>query len=166
MDLYDIIFYLFALLTLVSAYFVVTNKNIVHSAFFLLFTLFGIAGLYVLLGADFLAVVQIMVYVGGILILLLFGVMITNKITNVSIKTGTIHIIPAAIVIGLFAGALASIMVKTQWQTESAKIPFTTSYALGKSLITEYVLIFEILGILLLIALIGAASITRREEKE
>ncbi|MBZ0178135.1 MAG: NADH-quinone oxidoreductase subunit J [Melioribacteraceae bacterium] len=166
MDLYDIIFYLFALLTLVSAYFVVTNKNIVHSAFFLLFTLFGIAGLYVLLGADFLAVVQIMVYVGGILILLLFGVMITNKITNVSIKTGTIHIIPAAIVIGLFAGALASIMVKTQWQTESAKIPFTTSYALGKSLITEYVLIFEILGILLLIALIGAASIARREEKE
>ncbi len=166
MDLYDIIFYLFAILTLVSAYFVVTNKNIVHSAFFLLFTLFGIAGLYVLLGADFLAVVQIMVYVGGILILLLFGVMITNKITNVSIKTGTIHIIPAAIVIGLFAGALASIMVKTEWQTETAKIPFTTSYALGKSLITEYLLIFEILGILLLIALIGAASIARREEKE
>lgn len=166
MNLYDIIFYLFAILTVVSAYFVVTNKNIVHSAFFLLFTLFGIAGIYVLLGADFLAIVQIMVYVGGILILLLFGVMITNKITDVSIKTGTIHIVPAAIVAGLFAGALVSIMIKTDWQTESTKIPFTTSYSLGKSLISEYVLIFELLGILLLIALIGAASIARREDKE
>lgn len=166
MNLYDIIFYLFAILTVVSAYFVVTNKNIVHSAFFLLFTLFGIAGIYVLLGADFLAIVQIMVYVGGILILLLFGVMITNKITDVSIKTGTIHIVPAAIVVGLFAGALVSIMIKTDWQTESTKIPFTTSYSLGKSLISEYVLIFELLGILLLIALIGAASIARREDKE
>ena len=88
MTLYDIIFYIFALVTILSAYLVVTVRNIVYSAFSLLFTLFGIAGLYALLGADFVAIVQLIVYVGGILILMIFGVMLTNKITNVQIKTG------------------------------------------------------------------------------
>ena len=69
MIIYDLIFYLFAALTLVSAFFVVTLRNIVYSAFFLLFTFLGVTGLYVLLAADFIAIVQLVVYVGGILIL-------------------------------------------------------------------------------------------------
>lgn len=164
MSIFDIIFYLFAIITIVSGFLVVSSKNIVHSAFYLLFTFFGVAGLYALLGADFIAVVQVMVYIGGILILIIFGVMLTNKITDVQIKTGTLQVIPAAIIVGLFAGALASIMVKTQWHTQVSKIPNTTMYSLGDMLINEYVLIFELLGILLLIALIGAASIARREK--
>ncbi len=86
MTLYDFIFYLFAAITIVSAFFVVTLRNIVYSAFFLLFTFFGVAGIYIILGADFVAMVQLIVYVGGILILILFGVMLTNKITNVQLK--------------------------------------------------------------------------------
>jgi len=164
MGIYDIIFYLFAIITIVSGFFVVTSKNIVHSAFYLLFTFFGVAGLYALLGADFIAVVQVMVYIGGILILIIFGVMLTNKITDVPIKTGTLQVIPAAIIVGMFAGALASIMVQTQWHTQISNIPKTTMYSLGDLLINEYVLIFELLGILLLIALIGAASIARRDK--
>ncbi|MEK6571394.1 MAG: NADH-quinone oxidoreductase subunit J, partial [Bacteroidota bacterium] len=78
MQLFDIVFYVFALVTVVSAFVVVFSKNIVHSAFSLLFTFFGVAGLYVLLNADFLAVTQLLIYVGGILILLLFGVMLTS----------------------------------------------------------------------------------------
>ncbi|MDP2036341.1 MAG: NADH-quinone oxidoreductase subunit J, partial [Ignavibacteria bacterium] len=96
MNYYDIIFYLFAIITLVSAGFVVTTRNVIYSAFFLLFTFFGVAGIYVLLAADFIAVVQIMVYVGGILILLLFGVMLTNKMTNVDIRTGASNLLPAS----------------------------------------------------------------------
>ena len=75
MSIYDFIFYLFAAVTIVSGLMVVSSGNIVRSAYYLLSTLFGISGLYVLLGADFVAVTQIMVYIGGILILLLFGVM-------------------------------------------------------------------------------------------
>jgi NADH-quinone oxidoreductase subunit J len=162
MTTYDIIFYLFAIVTVVSAFFVVTNRNIVHSAFFLLFTLFGVAGLYVLLAADFVAIVQLIVYVGGILILLLFGVMLTNKITNVEIKTGTIHALPAAIVLGLFAGAVGAIVLNTNWKVFNISASEPTTAALGSMLINEYALIFELLGILLLIALIGAASMARR----
>ena len=162
MTVYDVIFYLFASVTLISAFFVVTNRNIVHSAFYLLFTFFGVAGIYVMLGSDFVAIVQRIVYVGGILILLLFGVMITNKITNVDIKTGTIHTLSASIVLGLFAGALGAAILNTNWKVVELPVAEASTSGLGTMLISEYALIFELLGILLLIALIGAASMARR----
>lgn len=162
MNTYDIIFYLFAAITLLSGLFVVTNRNIVHSAFFLLFTFFGVAGIYVLLGADFVAIVQLIVYVGGILILLLFGVMLTNKITNVEIRTGTTNIFPALVGVGLFSGTLIAGMINSQWRIVESAIPVSTTGSLGHLLMQEYVLVFELLGIILLIALIGAASIARR----
>jgi len=165
MTLYDIIFYLFAVITIASAFVVVTTRNVIYSGFTLLFTFFGVAGIYVLLGADFLAIVQIMVYVGGILILILFGVMLTNKITDVDIRTGTIHLLPAAIGVGILFGALTSVMVWTDWKTEPVELPITTTYAIGKELLTNYVLIFELLGILLLVVLIGAASIARSDKE-
>lgn len=162
MEFYDIIFYLFAAITLLSAFFVVTNRNIVHSAFYLLFTFFGVTGIYVLLGADFVAIVQLIVYVGGILILLIFGVMITNKITQVDIKTGTVHTLPAAIGVGLFTGIVGAVILNTEWAIVDSPMPATTLSTLGEMLLTEYVLIFELLGILLLVALIGAASMARK----
>lgn len=165
MNLYDIIFYFFAALTIISAYIVVSSKNIIHAAFSLLLTFFGVAGIYVLLGADFIAIVQIMVYVGGILILLIFGVMLTNKITSIDIKTGTLNVMAASAGIGIFMGLVLWILLNTGWYQAPAAIPNTTITGLGELLITDYVLIFELLGVLLLIALVGAASIARREKE-
>lgn len=162
MNIYSIIFYLFAAITVISAFFVVTTRNIVHSAFYLLFTFFGVAGIYVLLGADFVAVVQLIVYVGGILILLIFGVMLTNKITNVQIKTGTMQMLPAAIGVGLFAGLLLSTLTNTSWKVIPTVVPASNAGTIGTILLQEYVIVFELLGIILLIALLGAASIARR----
>ena len=162
MPVYTIIFYLFAAITVLSAFFVVTTRNIIHSAYYLLFTLFGIAGIYVLLGADFIAIVQLVVYIGGILILLLFGVMLTNKITHVQIKSGTIKIIPAALGVALFAGILAAVLLNTKWKTINNELPLATTHSLGLLLLQQYGVVFELLGILLLIALIGAASMARK----
>ena len=162
MGIYDLIFYLFAAVTVLSAYFVVTTRNIVRAAFFLLFTFFGVTGIYVLLGADFVAIVQLIVYIGGILILLIFGVMITNKITEVDIKTGTIHTLPAAIGVGMFTGVVGAIILDTDWFQVKSEMPQSTLSALGNLLLNEYVLIFELLGIILLVALIGAASMARK----
>jgi len=162
MNYYDLIFYLFAAVTILSALMVVTNRNIVHSAFYLLFTFFGVAGLYVLLAADFIAIVQLIVYVGGILILLLFGVMLTNKITNVEIRTGTINLVPAVIGVGLLAGALLAAVINAPWKINNIEQAVPTTNILGTLLLQEYLLIFELLGIVLLIALIGAASIARK----
>ena len=162
MNIYDLIFYLFAAVTVISAFFVVTIRNIVRAAFFLLFTFFGVSGIYVLLGADFVAIVQLIVYVGGILILLLFGVMITNKITEVEIKTGTVNTLPAAIGVGLFTGMMGAVILNTEWRQVSSQMPESTLSALSSMLLNEYVLVFELLGILLLVALIGAASMARK----
>lgn len=162
MSIYDLIFYLFALVTVLSAYFVVTVRNIVYSAFFLLFTLFGIAGLYALLGADFIAIVQLIVYVGGILILMIFGVMLTNKITNVQIKTGVWQILPATIGVGIFGGFLLAVLMNTNWRNFNIQSTPPTTFQLGQLLMNEWIIVFELLGIVLLIALLGAASIARK----
>jgi NADH-quinone oxidoreductase subunit J len=167
MQLFDIVFYIFAFITVVSAFIVVFSKNIIYSAFSLLFTFFGVAGLYVLLSADFLAVTQILIYVGGILVLLLFGVMLTNKVVNVELKTGTIQTFPALILVAIVAGSLSGLFYST-WKGVAmpATSPQTTTHALGELLMTSYLLPFEVASIVLLVALIGAAMISRREGKK
>src|SRR6266567_6723821 len=83
----QVIFYFFAVLTVASAAIVVFSSSLIYSAFALLFTFFGVAALYVFLGADFLAATQLVIYVGGILILLLFGVMLTHKIYDLDLRS-------------------------------------------------------------------------------
>jgi NADH-quinone oxidoreductase subunit J len=166
MQLYDAVFYIFAFITIVSAVIVVFSRNIMYAAFALLFTFFGVAGLYVLLAADFLAITQILIYVGGILVLMLFGVMLTSNVVSVDIKTGTFHTIPAmfivAVVAGSFAGLFYSIWSDVGTPTTT---PDTTTPTLGQMLMTSYVLPFEVASVVLLVALIGAAFIARRERK-
>ncbi len=166
MDVFDILFFVFAFITVVSGFIVVFSKNIIYAAFSLLFTFFGVAGLYVLLQADFLAVTQILIYVGGIMVLLLFGVMLTNKVVNVELRTGTIHTIPALILVAVVAGSLAGVFYST-WKnvTAPASALTTTTKSLGDMLMTGYLLPFEIASVILLVALIGAAFTARRSRK-
>jgi NADH-quinone oxidoreductase subunit J len=164
MQLFDVVFYFFALITLLSGCVVVFSKNIIYSAFSLLFTFFGVAALYVLLHADFLAVTQILIYVGGILVLLLFGVMLTNNVISVEMKTGTIQAIPALIIAAVVAGTLAGLSYST-WKgvgVPAPEGPQTTTGTLGQMLMTSYVIPFEIASVVLLVALIGAAMTARR----
>jgi NADH-quinone oxidoreductase subunit J len=166
MQLFDIIFYVFAFITVVSSFIVVFSRNIVYSAFSLLFTFFGVAGLYVLLNADFLAVTQILIYVGGILVLLLFGVMLTNKVVNVELRTGTLHTVPALVLVAVVAGSLCGLFYSA-WKgvgTPQSSLQ-TTTKALGELLMTSYLLPFEIASVILLVALIGAAFTARRARK-
>ena len=167
MQLFDVAFYVFAFITLLSACIVVFSRNIIYSAFSLLFTFFGVAALYVLLHADFLAVTQILIYVGGILVLLLFGVMLTNNVISVEIRTGTVQTIPALIIVAVVGGTLAGLSYAT-WKgagVPSGTGPQTTTVTLGQLLMTSYVLPFEIASIILLVALVGAAMTARRPKK-
>lgn len=164
MTFYDMMFFLFAAVTVLSAGVVVFSKNIIYSAFSLLFTFFGVAGVYVLLSADFLAIAQLLVYVGGILVLLLFGVMLTNRVISVEMKTGTMQTFPASIVVAITAGALCGVFYVTDWNTvQTSPTLTTTTNALGEMFMTTYILPFEVASIILLVALIGAAIIARRE---
>ena len=162
MTLYDIIFYIFAILTIVSAGLVVFSKNIVYSAFSLLVTFFSVAGIYVLLNADFIAITQLLIYVGGILVLLLFGVMLTTNATNVDLNTQTLKAIPATIIAAVVAALLVSTVISTKWKTNDTPPLTNTVKGLGELLLTKYLLPFEIASIVLLIAIIGAAYLARR----
>jgi NADH-quinone oxidoreductase subunit J len=165
MNLFDIVFYFFAAVILFSAGIVVFSRNVIHSAFSLLFTLFGIAGIYVLLSADFLAVLQLLIYVGGILILLVFGVMLTNKVISVDIKTGTLQTLPAALLASMMAGTLCGIFYGTNWfALQNPPETGTTITDLGEMFLTSYLLPFEVASVVLVVALIGAAMIARRDK--
>lgn len=157
-----IIFYVLAAITVISAVVVVFNKNVIHAAFALFFTLFAISGFYVLLRADFIAITQIMIYVGGILILLLFGVMLTTKITDIQVSTKNLNLIPSVIfTVGIIA-ILVFIILSTKWNIKMPVSNEETVSQIGKLLLTDYLLPFEIASIVLLVALIGSAMFARR----
>ncbi len=165
MDLFDIVFYCFAFFALAGGFVVVFSRNIMYAAFALLFAFFGIAGFYVLLHADFLAVTQVLIYIGGILVLMLFGVMLTNKVVNVDMKTGTLQTVPAMIVAAVVGGSLAGIFYST-WSTTEASAPvmMTSTPGIGTLLMTSFLLPFEIASVILLVALVGAALVARRRD--
>ena len=166
MELYALAFYLFAAVTIVSAIVVVSARSIIYSAFALLFTFFGVAGLYVLLGADFLAVTQILIYVGGILMLLIFGIMLTTKAFEVPIRSETLHVVPAIVITGAIMGTLVGIMLRTNWyQVKNIKFEPTTKL-IGTKLMTDFILPFEVASVVLLVALLGAVIIARKEKFE
>lgn len=166
MTMYEIIFYFFALITVASAAVVVFSRNIVYSAFALLFTFFGVAGLYVLLNADFLAITQLLVYVGGILVLLLFGVMLTTNTVSLDIKSSSTNVLSAVSVVAAIAGLLAGVFWTSDWFVSpqlGELTKQTTSQEIGNALITTHVLPFEIASVILLVAIVGAAMMARRE---
>lgn len=152
-------------LTLVSAFYVVFSKNLVHSAVALLFSLFGVAGLYVFLWADFMAGAQILVYVGGILVLILFGIMLTRKIASVQITHSAVQKGAGGIAVGGILVGLVVMILRTPWFQQEAVEPEGTTRTIGTLILTDYLLAFEVASILLLAALIGAAMLSRKEDR-
>jgi NADH-quinone oxidoreductase subunit J len=159
----DLVFWAFAILTVGSATVVVSARSLIYSAFSLLFTFFGVAGLYVLLGADFLAAAQLLIYVGGILVLLLFGVMLTHRIHDLDLRTEKTQLGPGLIIAAGVFIIIGAVAFKTQWPT-AARAPAPTTQEIGRMFLGEYLLAFEAASILLLVALIGAAMIVRRKK--
>jgi len=159
----DIVFVAFAVLTLVPAFFVVLSKNVLHSAVALLFSLLGVAALYVLLGADFLAATQLLIYVGGVLVLLLFGVMLTRRVYDVKFVATSIQRLPAAIICIVIFGFLYVVIRRTAWPLLMEKGMEPTSKEIGRQLMVDFLLPFEVASVLLLVALVGAALLARRD---
>ena len=157
----EFIFWIIAALTIMSAAFVVINNQLIYSAVALLFTLFGVAGLYVFLWADFIAGIQILVYVGGILVLVIFGIMLTNKIRSVRISHKSMQQgVGGVVTLWLFI-FLVFAMAKAPWALADAVEPIGTVRDIGILLLTDFLLPFEIISLLLLGALIGAAVLSR-----
>ncbi len=158
-------FYLLSAVVVISAAGVALAPNILYSAFALLGTLAGVAGLYLYLGADFLGIAQLLIYVGGILVLILFAVLLTNRIGEMNItniSTGLMVGAPAAIAV---IALVSRVAMQTQWpEVEGVAAP--TTQRLGDAFLREYLMPFEFVSLVLLLALVGAMIVARRAAKE
>ncbi len=162
-DLSYILFGGICLFTVITAIWVVLSPNLIHSAVSLLFTLFGVAGLYVFLYADFIAATQIIIYVGGILVLIIFGVMLTNNIADPKLTNKSQHQLLAGIFSFALLIMLSNIVFDTNWYVKELIIRDSTVNDIGMMLLSTYLLPFEVVSILLLAALIGAAMLSRKK---
>ena len=161
MPLAEIVFWLVAAFTIISASLVVLNNQLLYSALALLFSLFGVAGLYIFLWADFIAGIQLIVYIGGINVLIIFGIMLTNKISSVRLsQTNVQQGVGAVIALWLFI-LISLVISKTSWLQADALEPSSTVGTIGTLLLTKYLLPFEAISLLLLGALIGASLLSR-----
>jgi len=165
LGLTEFFFLTFSAVVLVSGIIVATAPRIIYAVFALLFTFAGAAGLYVMLHADFVAAAQVMVYVGGILVLLLFGVMLTHKVTNVDLKASAVQRLPAAIFCAALLGVLLVMIHATPWPVQNDVAWRETARLIGIKIMTTHLLPFEVVSLLLLGVLMGAALLARSEKK-
>lgn len=163
MDTLHIITIIIATLTVFFAAVVAFARNIIYSAYALLGVFAGIFGLYLTLSADFVAVIQLVVYIGGIMVLILFAVMLTTKIGERKGSNPAMGRISAITMVGALGFVIYRyLMARDQFQYEIRSELPTTS-AIGDLLLNRYVLPFEWSSILLVLALIGAVVLARRE---
>ncbi len=163
MPLEALVFYLLAALTIGSALIVALSCNLVHSAFALLGTFIGVAGLYALLAADFVAVIQVMLYIGGILVLILFAVMLTHRIADVDVSNRTVGRIPAALILGVVGTVMGICVGAAEWVQHPEPMVEPTTFGIGEAFLGPYILPFELASVVLLVALIGAVVVSRKE---
>lgn len=163
----SLVFYALAGVVAGSAAFAAFTSNLVHAVFSLLFTFFGLAGIYLYLGADFVGLSQVLIYVGGILVLLLFGVMFTGEAAEG--RRQTLNFKTGLVVMALLFVAMLPIAFKTVWPLAPAgALPQaeSTISEIATLLLTRYLIPFEAASLLLLVALIGALVIARGEQKD
>jgi NADH:ubiquinone oxidoreductase subunit 6 (subunit J) len=160
----EIAFIILTVITLGTALMVVLAKNLVRAAVALIFCFFGVAGFYVLLDAEFVAAAQVLIYVGGITVLLLFAIMLTFRISNRGLKIynemkGVSFLVAASLLL-----VLLTLLWQGRWAQNPAPVQAKTTAAIGKLLMTTYVLPFEVASVLLLIGLVGAIILARKEK--
>lgn len=155
----------FGLLTVASALVVAFSTKLLHAGFSLLFTFFGVAGLYVFLGADFLAATQVLIYIGGVLVLLLFGILLTNALPTAELSSRPARRWQGFALGGLLLALLLTALWRTDWPLMEAPLPATTAAGLGRAFMTTWLLPFEAASILLLGALLGALHLARRPKE-
>ena len=157
-------FYACAAVILASGLAICLSKNIVRMAVYLFGTLAAVALMYFLLLANFIGVIQLIVYAGGTLILLIFGVMLTSKSPWAKFEVKRSELIAAGVVCALFAGMLLFVVVNAEWPLETDAVVVGSSMTqFGTGLLTNYLVPFEAISVLLLVVMIGAAYMARQE---
>jgi len=154
-------FWVLSAVTVGAAVMVVVVRNLIHAVLFLILSFIGVAGLYVTLSADFVAVTQILIYVGAISVLILFAILLTPRAARDNAET--FLQVPGLVLAVMVAVTMGAIALVTDW-SEATHGPFSeTAEAIGEALLDKYVLPFEIASVVLLAAMIGAIVLVRED---
>jgi NAD(P)H-quinone oxidoreductase subunit 6 len=168
--IYSALFYAVAGLTVAGAVGVALSTNVVYSAFALMGALLGAAGLYVFLAADFVAAVQLLVYVGGILVLTLFAIMLTHQISDVEVSNRSVGRLAALAIVGPVGAAMGYALFHASWKVAPELAEHAagagSTYGIGDAFLNRYLLPFELASVVLLTALVGAIVLSRKELRD
>ncbi|HDL01392.1 MAG TPA: NADH-quinone oxidoreductase subunit J [candidate division Zixibacteria bacterium] len=172
------VFWLLSFMMLISGFMVVTLKNIFHSAIYLILCLFSVAGLFILLQAEFLAAAQVLIYVGAVAILMIFAIMLSTNVSGKKTMT-TQNGLSVSLISAVFALGTISLVIMTKlnvviknpegvitkglWIGDKGQLPVDNIFLIGKYIMTEYMLPFEVVSVLLLASMIGAIVLARKE---
>jgi NADH:ubiquinone oxidoreductase subunit 6 (subunit J) len=161
-----IMFYAIAALVLTSAVLMISVRNIYHSALYLALTLFGVAAVFVMLNSYFLAGIQVLIYIGAVVVLAIFVINLTRRVTGSKIPQHNKQVIPAVIVSALTVFLMISAILKTQWGTVVTTWVKEDNTALtGTLLLGDFVIPFEVVSVLLLASLLGAVVIVSKDQE-
>ncbi len=161
---FHLAFWLLAAMTIGGASMIIFSRNLIHAVIFLIISLLGVAGLYLTLSADFIAVVQVLIYVGAISVLMLFAIMLTPRAERDNSESSLK--LPAAAVMVLILTATVYVALDTDWGAVRQAALADQARLIGQSLISEYVLPFEIGAVLLTAALVGAIALARQDPED
>jgi len=156
-------FIILAALTLLPAAVVVTSGNLVRAAMSLIPSFLGVTGLFVLLGAEFVAGIQILIYAGAIAVLILFVIMLTEGGTGLAVRQLNEQRLPGIVVAGALTAGLLLLLGRTAWPVVAGELPASNVTAIGTAFLTDFILAFEISSLVLLVSLVGALVIARKE---
>jgi len=154
-------FYVLAGITLLSAMMVAMVRDLIHAVLFLILSFIGVAGLYITLSADFVAVVQVLIYAGAIAVLMIFAVMLTPRSDRDNAENNLR--LPALTLSGFLIAGVTFVAVETDWREATHGSFDATAASIGEALLSPFVLPFEIASVLLVVAMIGAIVLVREE---
>jgi NADH-quinone oxidoreductase subunit J len=160
----EVLFYLFSAAMLIFGLLVITNRNPVNSAMFLVLVFFFMAGLFVLLEAFFLAAVQVLVYAGAVMVLFLFVIMLLNVTDETRRKANLFGIVGTFLVVPTLMAEFYLILQRTELKASPSDLMGTTE-VVGKLLFSRYLLPFEVASLILLVAMVGVILLSRKETK-
>lgn len=162
----DLIFYALAGLAMASSVGVAFSRNVIYSALSLLGALLGTAALYIYLSADYVAITQLLIYVGGVLVLILFAVMLTTNVGDKRHSNPSVGVAPGLGLLCALLAMLGYVAAKAPWKVSTPVALKETAATLGDAFLGQYLLPFEVSSLLLLATLVGAVVVARKEIKE
>jgi NAD(P)H-quinone oxidoreductase subunit 6 len=165
MDIQFILFLFFALAAVAGAGSVAMSHNIFWSAMGLLASLIGVGALYILLSADFVAITQLLIYIGGVLVLIIFAIMLTSQISDINVSNRSLGLVGGSLVFLVLGTLLCYVAIWTPFTLTAIAPVENTTVAIGHGLLKTWLLPFEIASVVLVATLVGAIVIARKEVK-